>query len=806
MSRKDFCNTRLKDTFKGVREEVLNDISETVDYIRRTSKNTGDMNTRMKKFYADFLEDAKIEVKNRKKNALVIDEESQYILREFKDRPDKGLESLLVGTEGAAFGSGRSIYAYSDVISDEMFSILNYELNSKRFLEIAKSGDLDRDLFRVMDARRRGQKLPAEIDPRAKELADIYAKVFNRLQDHVEMAGSKRGRYEGYLGRRSYDGVKVREMTMPKWREFMKQRLDLDKTFGPQFDDPKFIDAELERIWEDIVRGEFDKSRVQSEGPDITAVYKQGSRDKRKSKSRNFFFKDGDGEFEVFKEFGNEVLLEDVMSSIGRDSRYAAAMTRLGPDYERNWEAIKSIVSQNASIDGAKKLNTKIKSLDGLFDVAVNGFRVGHGKLAKVATAVKALNRTAILGGVTPISSLTDFASHVANLQSMTGKSYMGSLMTSLNGYTKNLTGKSKQQVFKKLQTYVNNGLGEYHSRFSPDDIALGWTSRMQDTFFRLSGQTYQSSHWQMANEFQFSEFLGDFAKKDFNSLKPETQRFLGKYGIDEPTLKQLRGAIDEDGMIHADSIDNMTGISAKEKRDLKLKTVSYLRENAKRISHPGPGIKERYAVRMGIDEDSVAGVLLSMITDLSSFPLSILRANKNIVKTATGTDGQQSIFKALSTPAGAKTAAGLFASLTTAGAMSVALRDMANNKKPQIDTKEFWIRAIGAGGAAGLYSDYLLAPYHEHYRSLEGNIAGPVIGGPLASVTENMASIIYNGEVKPQKLINDLWDTIPGNNLFYSKAVLDYYILENLQEAASPGFKMRKRRMERNRGQEPLF
>lgn len=801
----NFCKTKLKEAFPGVREEVLEDIIDQFEFFRKTARSQKEMNDMAHKYYKEFSRKSKIVVENKKVNALRIQEETDFIISEFGERPWEGLEAIVTGKAGSAFGSGNSISSYALAISQEAFSILNHGLNTTRLLKFAKSGELDRDIFKLAHARRNGLPDPTDIDPRAIELGEIYFKVSNKLQDQVEAAGSLRGRAEAYMGKRSYDGLKAKDMGEEQFIEFMMENLDLKKTFGPQFDDPNFIRESLKENFNDIVLDRIDVSRVRADGPDFLAIFKQGSKDARKSKSRHFMFKSGDAEFEVHQRLGKEIVLQDVVEMIGRDSRYAAAMQRLGPDFDRNWEAIKSNVSQRVGTDQNKKLIDKIKTLDGVYQVTVNGFQTGSSPLAKATVAAKALTKMTMLGGVTPVSATSDLASHAINIRNIEGKNIYSATFDSMLSYAKDLSiqGKAREDFYLEMGSYYSNGLGEYHSRFSPDEIVIGSISKMQDMFYRLNGQTYQSGHWQMANEHKFGRVLAEAVGNP--NLRPETDLYLNRYGIGPEERKILQGAV-KNGRLFMPYVDDLD-IPAAQKAKLKLKVGSFLKENASRISHPSPNERARFLLDLGLDKNTPLGAAVSLAGDLKSFPVTMMNVTSQILRNRPDAAGLTAM-QALKTPEGIKTMAVMIASLSIAGTMGLAFREMSQNRKPDFEDPKFLLRGMMMGGALGLYGDFILQDHSERFGpNLSEMLMGPVIGGPVTDILETVTGIVIGqGEnLRASNEVRKIWSRIPGNNLFYTKALLDYYILENLQESVEPGFKNKKRRNQRRRGVEPL-
>jgi hypothetical protein len=111
--------------------------------------------------------------------------------------------------------------------------------------------------------------------------------------------------------------------------------------------------------------------------------------------------------------------------------------------------------------------------------------------------------------------------------------------------------------------------------------------------------------------------------------------------------------------------------------------------------------------------------------------------------------------------------------------------------------------RAVSTGSTAGLYSDFLLGGAHDFWNQV-GEMAGPVAGsvGDVADTgaaalrgmkkyddTGDTTALLKAGD----KMLEAMEQQTPGRNFLYTKAALDYLILDNLSEALDPGWKQKK-------------
>lgn len=154
-------------------------------------------------------------------------------------------------------------------------------------------------------------------------------------------------------------------------------------------------------------------------------------------------------------------------------------------------------------------------------------------------------------------------------------------------------------------------------------------------------------------------------------------------------------------------------------------------------------------------------------------------------------------------------------------GYVSNALRDVSDLKTPQnplsdapIQQKQNWLpnptegsdalyRAVSTGSTAGLYSDFLLGNAQDFWNQL-GEMSGPTFtslgqGASAAKhITIGLQKYDETGDTTHLSKAGDqmlqlMEQNTPGRNFMYTKAALDYMVLDNLSEALDPGWKQRK-------------
>ncbi len=110
-------------------------------------------------------------------------------------------------------------------------------------------------------------------------------------------------------------------------------------------------------------------------------------------------------------------------------------------------------------------------------------------------------------------------------------------------------------------------------------------------------------------------------------------------------------------------------------------------------------------------------------------------------------------------------------------------------------------LAAAVQGGGLGIYGDFL---FGEKSR-MGGSLAGS-FGGPAYSSAESLYGLYLDardGRDLGANSFRFFFNHIPGNNLFYIRAALDYTILNSFYEYLNPGYLRRmRRRVEKENGQ----
>ena len=132
--------------------------------------------------------------------------------------------------------------------------------------------------------------------------------------------------------------------------------------------------------------------------------------------------------------------------------------------------------------------------------------------------------------------------------------------------------------------------------------------------------------------------------------------------------------------------------------------------------------------------------------------------------------------------------------SATLLGAAALQINNIASGRKPQeMDDINFWREAMLKGGSLGVYGDFIFSDTNS-YGSTMGEMAIGPLGSSIAQFADltlgNARRLSSGGETNfGGDSVRFIKGITPGANLWYTKAVTDHLLFNQLQEAISPGY-----------------
>jgi hypothetical protein len=723
--------------------------------------------------------------------------------------PMIGLEAKLVGVNTPFAGARLSVDAEGKALLRDLVDGFSIELDKAGHFEAFRSGVYDRQIaVELAELNRREGGQPGVTGSRiAREIAEIVQRFQKRNVDAQNAAGAWIGSYDGYIVRTSHDGERMRRAGYETWRDQILPRLDA-RTFDGIQDRDKF----LRSVYTALV------SRVHltaegAHGFKDPAFVGPGNLAKRLSQGRQLHFRDAGAWFEYHEQFGQRTLAESVLASFELGARNAALMRQFGTNPRAEFEADIRWMRETRRDDFAlmEQLRRGEKALANRFDVLDGTARMAVNEMAaRIGSGWRTWQNMSKLGGVV-LSAIADVPIKASELRYQG----VGLLQGYADGFASIVRGRGRgeqREVADLLRAGAEGMRGALGSRFDVTDTVPGTLAKLQDRFFAWTGLKYWTDAQRAGAELVMARALGRQKDAAWSALAPETQRVLELYDIGQADWDMLRAQtwrqadgrtyltpdvaqrVDEQAILDELGRRGAVAATARDiaayRRDLGLRLQAFYADRAE-FAVLNPGARERAILLQGTRPGTPEGEALRFFAQFKAFPVAVVTKvwGREIY-------GGQDGFGRLAGVTHMLAASIVF------GYLAMAAKDLAKGRTPRDPTSpKTWAAAFVQGGGAGIYGDFLFGEYN---RFGKGFLAS--VGGPTAGAVEDIVDLwnrVKRGDDVAASLLKTAVAHTPFANLFYTRVALDYLLLYQLQEMASPGFLQRmERRIERENGQ----
>lgn len=703
----------------------------------------------------------------------------------------RGIEGADFGVEGQARGLEVQLIS---AMSSELESAGLMPLLSKRTKDFDR--DVANDLWALTDKTANGSN-----NKNAKAVAEIIGKYQERARQLQNDAGAWIGKEAGYIVRQSHDALTVGR-DFAKWRDTIMPRLH-ERTFDGVRDREDF----LLKAWEGIKSGLHHKTNDQSakmagfKGPSNLA--------KKVSQERVLHFKDADAWFEYNETFGTGSLLESVASGLNNAANATALMRVWGPNPQAAFEADIARL-QKKNINDPKELD-KLRGniLKSDFDILTGqAQRVGNASIAAFGANFRAINTMTGLGGAV-LSGLSDIPAQAATLKH-NGIGYLEGTYAGLESIFRGRGSQEQKEIASALGAGLQGVMGDIYQKFGATDTLNGKMSKAMRLFFKANLQRWWTDSLKTGVALILSRNMELQRRKPFSSIDSRFVTNLRRYGIGEKEWAHIQRmdtkAADGRNYITPDGVDTL-GLSKREASELKSKLSSYYAgQIAEAFSDVGVRTRS-IATWGGHARGTVAGEAIRGLMQFKTYGISFT-SNHLLREWQRGAKPDYAGF------------AYMMAGMTTMGYASMVAKDIWKGRTPRVPTdwesgSKIWAAAFAQGGGAGIFGDFLFGEFSRSGSSPIGALAGPSFGKVeqalklFGSIKDVASGAVANGEAGDElntagdQAYKFVKDNIPGLNLFYAKAALEYGVLHSIQEAMNPGALARmERRVERDNGQ----
>lgn len=633
----------------------------------------------------------------------------------------------------------------------------------------------------------------AETSKAAKEAAKAWQEVTESARQHFNNAGGNIGRLEDWHMPQRHSQRLVAAAGMEKWLKDIYSMIDRQRYVrddGSFMNDQEIMDF-LREAWTTIATGGANKI----EPGKITG---RGMLANAHAEERMIHFKDATSYLEYQRLYGGLDAYTVMMKHINSLSHDIATLETMGPNPDlqfRYW--LDKLTRDETLANPAKagRINQKATATQDLYDyISGKTMPVANWKLAQGFDTLRNWLVSTRLGSAF-ITSITDNAT-MQLTASVNGMSHMQLMRNQLT--TLNLANRDELRMARRNGLSLQTLIGEMN-RWGAEALGPSFSSKMANLTIRSSLLNAATEARRRAFGVTMYGAIGNTVKRfeNLNTIGEHDQRMLTSKGVTDGDFQVWKLAKLEDwgngntGMLTPESIYRIPDAALEKlgdpktlRREAALKLLGMVNEEIN-MAVIEPGALERTAMKMGTQRGTWKGEITRSFFLFKSFPLALIYRHW-----ARGLNMQTNVGKAAYL-------ATLMAGTTILGAAAQQIANVVAGRDPQDMSKgKFWAQALMKGGSLGIYGDFVLSTNTSY-----GSTPLSVISGPVAGYVEDLIGLTQGNLVKYAKgqqthvgadAVRVLKSNIPLQNLWYTKAVTDRLIFNQLQEMVSPGYMTR--------------
>ena len=626
----------------------------------------------------------------------------------------------------------------------------------------------------------------------ARTAAEYWANSAEQLRTAFNNAGGDIGRLENWNLPQEHSQYKTARAGRERWLDDILPAIDRQQYVHQ--DGSLMSDAEVRElfthIYDTISTGGANK--LQGSGRRASSMTAN-----RHAESRQIFFRDADSFLNYHAQYGERGIFDIMVGHISGLSRDIATIETFGPNPSLMFRSVlddavqKSVMNDRVGKANIEKLARKTNDL---YDFVSGNYKpLVHSRVATLFDSLRNLLTGSRLGSAA-VTSITDQGTLL--LMAKTNGMALGpaykAMLASLNPLNRN-----------DRHNALRNGLAlesalSSVNRWGVDNMGTNWTSKAASTVLRLSGLMKISDAAKEGYAASMMSSLGHIVRNnsDLSSLN-NTNGFdaelIRRHGVTDVDYTVWRTAeLDQwagvDNILSPESIlaipDNLLSNFDNPETvrfEAARKLVGMLSEEAD-MAVITPGTRDRLRLGAGLQRGTASGEIARSIGQFKAFPFALV-ARMWARGTALPSRLQKAYF-----------GGALLLATTLFGAAALQINNIASGRKPQdMSDTNFWIEAMLKGGALGVYGDFIFSDKNSYGATMGEMAIGP-LGSSLtqfADLTLGNARRALSGEdthvgADAVRFVKGL---TPGANLWYTKAVTDHLLFNQLQEAVSPGY-----------------
>ncbi|WP_180182915.1 hypothetical protein [Acinetobacter sp. YH01020] len=645
-------------------------------------------------------------------------------------------------------------------------------------------------------------------DPLAKQISDKMGEVFEGMRQRFNRSGGDIGKLDDWGLPQTHDLQKILLAGKEAWVNKAEQLINTEKYVH---EDGSFYSQQEIRS---LLEYSFDT--LTSNGANKTEIGRQsfGGNSKvtsRHSESRVLHFKDADAWLEYQSDFGGMPFVDLVEAHINGLSKDIALVENLGSNPKNAMRILMDAANKKDREKGLilSKENKTLNRAQTMFDEFMGANTPESEVLANMGLAYRSMNVASMLGGTT-LSSITDQAmiKKTASIHGIAYRKTFGELISQLN--PKN---KEDRQLAHSLGLATEEMLGSI-ARWSDDGLTsvsgksqklARVSSAVASQVMRVSGLNALTAASKVGFTKMLMEKYGRLSRdKAWSDLSEMDRELMTKTGLSERAWEVMRLAepvIDRKGnqLMSARSIYEIPdekliafGDPQKVKDEIATSFQAHLLDE-QGMAVVEAGLRERTWMNAGQKKGTGMGEIVKSMLQFKSFPVAFLMRHGS---------------RAMSQPTKMSKAgygASIFGMTLLLGALVIQLKELANGNDPANVwngenpytlgfNSNFLVKSAVQGGGLSILGDILVAGTDTSGRSATDFMVGPFGSDVKTALGLTVGNLTQYYEGKDTSAGNEafkaLKNKIPAQNLWYTKAVANRMIFDEMQDMVAPGYR----------------
>ena len=773
----DNCVATIRQAAPNLNEQQAKELKdEVVDILERlqADKNVVDLDAELKKAVNERVAQEERAAINEKRNRALNYKTRLKFIQRLREIPDEHvprfLESIMSGEYGnspykrSVERTWRALERQTQVMFARNIEAAGVpRTEAIAFLRKAENGEL---------LMRESYEPGSTGNRTAKAIAAAMEEANEFLRKSANKHGADIAKMPGYLVKQSHDSLKIHKAGRDQWIKDILPFLDEERTFGRKMTDAQKVEH-LEKSWATIISGRRDDIVKDLSAP--PGFKGPGNMAKQLGHHRSLHFKDGQSAWAYMKQYGLPDIGTSFFGGVDMMSRSVAAMMHLGPNPEF---MLKEIIDRARSkLRGNPEIANKInpKYIERMYEEVTGAasilppYKASGWLFARVTNWSKNLSNSALLGG-TVLTSISDAGTAATRLAEI-GVPFLEAHASVLSVIGRGRGKGETRDVADSLAIGMDSLISGVQSRWIGNDGVDGQGSNLVSAVMRITGMNWLNDSMKVAATLSLANFISRQVNKSFDAINPQLREEMSAYGITADDWATLKNAVrDVEGKTYID-------VDTIEDADFALKMKEFFGGFADSAVLT-PGARTNALIRGAGKRGEPLTEIQMLFFHLKSFSIAY---TQDIISRAFKSDGSKIGY-----------GLHLILSMTVYGYIASSLKDLAAGKEPREPSMKAFFDAFMTAGGAGFYGDLVIGAFGGEQRFGEGlleAIGGPVLGTVIR--TPKIFKELYDGDLDDAtyKTFRTAKSMIPGANIWYARAALDYMLWWQMAEYIKPGF-----------------